>query len=165
VRIGPASVNDNIFFIFKVTTSCFPSIWAYHCYPFPFHSNYWWLEIFRSAASNYLRKAGEIHGTVGIYISVGKLLKHLWIIYVPCLYFPSFIDSTSCSKANSSHTTRNLMFLALLYLLICHCFNNNHHTKATMLFNFANSLAQHVKAHAVFPTHYCWWAAHSKNFQ
>ncbi|KAJ6764571.1 ARGININE BIOSYNTHESIS BIFUNCTIONAL PROTEIN ARGJ [Salix koriyanagi] len=25
----------------------------------------------RSAASNYLRKAGEIHGTVGIYISVG----------------------------------------------------------------------------------------------
>ncbi|KAJ6889144.1 arginine biosynthesis bifunctional protein ArgJ [Populus alba x Populus x berolinensis] len=66
----------------------------------------------RSAASNYLRKAGEIHGTVGIYISVGKLLKHLWIIYVPCLYFPSFSDSTSCSKANSSHTTRNLMFLA-----------------------------------------------------
>uniref|UniRef100_A0A6N2LK87 Arginine biosynthesis bifunctional protein ArgJ, chloroplastic n=1 Tax=Salix viminalis TaxID=40686 RepID=A0A6N2LK87_SALVM len=44
----------------------------------------------RSAASNYLRKAGEIHGTVGIYISVGKLLKHLWIIYVRCLYFPFY---------------------------------------------------------------------------
>ncbi|XP_058003103.1 arginine biosynthesis bifunctional protein ArgJ, chloroplastic isoform X5 [Hevea brasiliensis] len=31
----------------------------------------------RAAASNYLRKAGETHGTVRIYISVGKLLKYV----------------------------------------------------------------------------------------
>lgn len=29
----------------------------------------------RDAASNYLRKAGEVHGTVEIQISIGKLQK------------------------------------------------------------------------------------------
>ena len=33
-------------------------------------------DIFRAAASNYLRKAGEAHSTVEILISVGKLLKY-----------------------------------------------------------------------------------------
>lgn len=33
-------------------------------------------DIFRAAASNYLRKAGETHGTVEILVSVGKLLKY-----------------------------------------------------------------------------------------
>jgi hypothetical protein len=28
------------------------------------------------AAINYLRKAGETHNTIGIHISVGKLLKY-----------------------------------------------------------------------------------------
>jgi hypothetical protein len=35
-------------------------------------------DVFRAAASNYLRKAGETHGTVEIHISVGKLLKYAW---------------------------------------------------------------------------------------
>lgn len=29
---------------------------------------------YRDVASNYLRKAGEIHGSVGIKICVGKML-------------------------------------------------------------------------------------------
>ena len=33
-------------------------------------------DIFRAAASNYLRKAGETHSTVEILVSVGKLLKY-----------------------------------------------------------------------------------------
>lgn len=35
----------------------------------------------RVAASNYLRKAGETHGTVSIDISVGKHTKYMQVIF------------------------------------------------------------------------------------
>lgn len=49
-------------------------------YSFIFFHNLKYLRTCRVAAGNYLRKAGEIHGTVEIHISIGKFYKYSVII-------------------------------------------------------------------------------------
>lgn len=56
-------------------------------------------------ASSYLRKAGEIHGSVGIQISVGKILYLPYLLQVASSYHVDSAPNTICwiKIANITH--------------------------------------------------------------